>query len=521
VYAEPDLLDDGSVTYDASLFPPPRTFQGPAHEALQQGAREGHKRQMLMAPTGSGKTYLGLRACSQALMKGRRAMFLADRLTLIDQTSSTADRYGLQAHGIIQANHWRTNPNLPFQIGSLQTVARRKAWPEHLDLLVVDEAHTRYPSLFEFLETFKGHVIGLSATPFTRGLSKVYTNLVNATTMAALVDEGTLVPLRVFECVRANMAKAATDSDGEWTAEAASERGLSIVGDVVDEWQQYAGDRKTIGFGATIAHAEALCRKFNERGIMASVFCADTLPSERESILKEYRKPDSVIRVLLSVEALAKGFDVPDVGCIIDARPLRKGLSTFVQMIGRGLRSSPETGKTDCILLDHSGNIRRFANDFSDLYFNGLDKLAEGKTLDSVGREEPEEREVVKCPRCGYRPMGKRCIGCGFAFAKAAEIEHEIGAGMREVVIGKTRVATDRTHLFNQIVTWCRTRGAPTPEQVVTKARGLYKDLLGGWPPEYMDVSRAPDVPVSRELHGQLMRKMLAFYKGGGGRARR
>ena len=83
------------------------------------------------------------------------------------------------------------------------------------------------------------------------------------------------------------------------------------------------------------------------------MFCADTTKAEREAILKEYRKPDSAIRVLISVEALAKGFDVPDVGCVVDCRPLRKSLSTAIQMWGRGLRSSPETGKTDCILLDH------------------------------------------------------------------------------------------------------------------------------------------------------------------------
>ena len=88
-------------------------------------------------------------------------------------------------------------------------------------------------------------------------------------------------------------------------------------------------------------------------GVMAAVFTSHTTPTERKALLDEYRKPDSDLRVLISVEALAKGFDVPDVGCVVDCRPLRKSLSTAIQMWGRGLRASPETGKTDCILLDH------------------------------------------------------------------------------------------------------------------------------------------------------------------------
>lgn len=58
-----------------------------------------------MAPTGAGKTYLGHRIALEALMKGRSVVFVCDRTTLINQTSATADAYGLSAHGIVQAKH--------------------------------------------------------------------------------------------------------------------------------------------------------------------------------------------------------------------------------------------------------------------------------------------------------------------------------------------------------------------------------------------------------------------------------
>lgn len=343
-------LFDDAPNYASTCFPEARPFQQAAHEALRQGFREGHKNQLIMAPTGAGKTYLGHRIAHEALIKGKRVVFLCDRTTLINQTSKTADNYGLSAHGIVQANHWRRSVDMPYQIASAQTIAKRGFWPE-ADVIIVDEAHTQLKVWTEFLPKTKAACIGLSATPFSPGLGKIFTNLINATTMHDLTQSGVLVPMRVLSCKRADMSGAAT-SGGEWTDAAAEERGMQIVGDVVKEWIAHGEGRKTIVFGATINHCKELARQFIEAGVMAAVFTSETTAPERELLIKEYSKQDSSLRVLISVEALAKGFDVPDVGCVVDCRPLRKSLSTAIQMWGRGLRSSPDTGKKDCIARD-------------------------------------------------------------------------------------------------------------------------------------------------------------------------
>ena len=155
------------TNYHSVQFPEPRPFQTNAHEKLRDGVKAGHKNQLLMSPTGSGKTYLGLRIAHEALARGKRAIFVCDRTTLIDQTSATADRYGLSAHGIIQANHWRTDYSRPFQIASAQTLARRE-WPE-ADVIIIDEAHTQLKGWTEHIGTCRAAVIGLSATPCRRG----------------------------------------------------------------------------------------------------------------------------------------------------------------------------------------------------------------------------------------------------------------------------------------------------------------------------------------------------------------
>ena len=499
---------------DGSKFPTPRKFQIDAHEQLRKGFREGHKNQIIMAPTGAGKTYLGLRICNEAIQKGKRAVFLCDRTTLINQTSTVADSYGLHEHGIIQAKHWRRRPDELLQIASVQTVGKRGFWPK-MDVLVVDEAHTTYKAWTEFAMNTGAAVIGLSATPFTVGLGKIFTNLINATTMYDLTQQGVLVPMRVFSCHRPDMTGAET-AGGEWTDKAAEERELKIVGDVVSDWLKHGDNRKTIVFGATIKHCEELCKQFINAGVMAAVFTSDTTAKEREDLLKEYRKANSHLKVLISVEALAKGFDVPDVGCICDARPLRKSLSTAIQMWGRGLRSSPETGKTDCHLLDFSGNIVRFFEDFNDIYFNGLDALNDGDKLDKKIRTQ-EEFEPKGCPRCGYMPFHKRCMACGFEKI-TGQISDALPGHMKEIFIGegknKKKLADNSEHLWNQVVAYAKHHSQP--EKQSARAWHLFKQITGQ---ETMwQFSKAPMVEIGKNVYNKIQQLNIAYKRGMGAR---
>lgn len=495
------------IDLSAVQFQKPHDFQVSAHEALRAGRRAGHKNQLLMAPTGAGKTYLGLRVAYEALKLGKRATFVCDRVALINQTSKAADGYGLSCHGVIQSSHWRVNPGMPLQIASAQTLASR-GWPAS-DVIIIDEAHTQLSMWTKHIQTCSASAIGLSATPFSPGLGKLFTNLVNAATMHDLTRQGILVPMRVLSAKRINMDGAKT-SGGEWTEAAAAERGMGIVGDVVSEWIRHGERRKTICFGSTIAHCEELCRQFNEAGVMAATYSENTTPSEREMLLAEYEKPDSVIRVLISVEALAKGFDVKDVGCVIDCRPLRKSLSTAIQMWGRGLRASRETGKTDCILLDHSGNFIRFLKDFENIFYNGLASLDMGDKLDKEIRRESKDAEREGCPSCGHTPFARRCMACGFEPQKQALVEVEAGE-MLPVMLGNKKLADDRRHLYEQLCTYAREKSAEDKQE--KRARALFHDITGDWPSWDWKFHDMPHTPPTRNTLGKISSLWIAYMK--------
>ena len=506
-----ELFSNEEINYQTSSFPTPREFQDHAHEQLRIGAANGHRCQMIMAPTGAGKTYLGLRIAHEALKKDRSVVFVCDRTTLIDQTSSVADAYGLSAHGVIQANHWRVNKRRLFQIASVQTLARRE-WPS-ADVIIVDEAHTMYKGWVDHVQNCDAKVIGLSATPFSPGLGKIFTNLVNAATMAELTLSGVLVPLKVFSCTKIDMHDAKVIA-GEWSDKEVETRGMEIIGDVVKEWLTYADNKKTIVFGATINHCEEMARSFKANGINAAVFTSHTLPEERLELLKEYKKADSKIRVLISVEALAKGFDVKDVECVCDCRPLRKSLSTTIQMWGRGLRASPETGKTECLLLDFSGNIIRFREDYEDIFNHGLETLDAGNKLDKVVRKDPEEGEekLSECPLCKAQPFFKKCMACGFEKVTASHIEHHAGE-MLEISIGKSANAPrlSKYDLWNQLCTYAKAHSSREKQE--WRAKSLFRNFTGEYPDVDLSFNTSVNVDITRPVHNKIKQLNIAYAK--------
>lgn len=495
--------------YSNPKFPAPRPFQDRAHQALRDGVRSGHRRQLLVAPTGAGKTYIGLRIAHETLAKGKRALFVCDRTALINQTSARADDYGLTDHAIVQANHSRRDNSMPFQIASIQTIAARGYWPP-AEVVIIDEAHTQHSAWVEYLKTTSAFVIGLTATPCSKGLGLSFTNMVNAATMHELTAEGVLVPMRILTCVTPDMTGAAT-SGGEWTNKAAAEREMQIIGDVLAEWQKHGENRKTIAFGADIAYCTQLVQRFNEAGIGAETFTSETPDSERQVLLREFSKPDSKIRILVSVEALAKGFDVQDIGCVIDARPLRKSLSTAIQMWGRGLRSSPDTGKADCLLLDHSGNIRRFYDDFTDVYFNGFKTLDTAEKLDGTVRKDEADFNPTGCPQCHHKPFRRRCLACGFEKESSTLVDSTAGE-MKEIRIGKKVIANDKLDLWQQLCSYARLHSQP--EKQAGRAWHLFQDITGERPPREWRFEETLNAEITSGTLSKIKSLRIAFIKG-------
>lgn len=453
-----------------------RPYQTAAFDAVREHLRNGARSVLVNAPTGSGKTVLASALMEMVMQKGNRANFVVDRLSLINQTSETFDRYGLR-HGVIQSNHPRWMPHQPVQVCSVQTLSRR-GWPEaHVD--VIDEAHVLHLCHKKRIESKETVVIGLTATPFTKGLAKYFDAVVNVTTTRKLIEDGFLSPYRIFSCAEPDMSGVTVMSTGEWDSNQASDKALEVVGDVVAEYTKHGEGRKFICSAVDTAHVEELARQFLAAGVNVATYTYKDREDDRAETVNEFRRSDSAIRGLITVTAASRGFDVPDVSCVIMARPLRKSLAEHIQLFGRGLRISPETGKQDCVILDHSGNCARFFQECEGFFDFGAEELDDGKKRDKQKPKKKAEKEPVKCPSCRAlhdpRPF---CPVCGHEYPSREAVAHVPGT-LKELIAGNYQTELTRD-LWPQIVGYVLER--KEGDVARRQALAIYKDMTGAWP---------------------------------------
>jgi hypothetical protein len=174
-----------------------RPHQERALTLLRQSLGSRKRRPMLQAPTGFGKTLLAAAVVDGARRKGKRVIFVVPALSLIDQTVQAFGEEGIVEVGV--GFHELSDFNQPVQVASVQTLMRRKI--PAADVVVIDEAHRWFDFYGKWMsdpEWAKVPFIGLSATPWTKGLGKHYDDLLIAATTRDLIDAGYLSQFRVF-----------------------------------------------------------------------------------------------------------------------------------------------------------------------------------------------------------------------------------------------------------------------------------------------------------------------------------
>ena len=180
-----------------------------------------------------------------------------------------------------------------------------------------------------------------------------------------------------------------------------------IVKDVVGHYQQYGQGRKAICFATGVKHSVALRDQFHSAGIIAEHVDGKTPKEERDSILERFKAGS--VQIIINCQIFTEGVDVPDIGCVILARPT-KSLPMYLQMVGRGMRVI--AGKTDCILLDHAGAVHEhgFPDEVTEWELSTTSKTVNKKQE----QRKKKESEPIGCPVCGLLYTAQlQCPGCG------------------------------------------------------------------------------------------------------------
>jgi superfamily II DNA or RNA helicase len=388
-----------------------RAYQSKAIEDLRNAYRAGAKAPLLVGPCGMGKTVIFTAIAQSAVARGRQVLILVHRRELLHQASRKLTEIGLD-HGLIASGIPATDH--PVQVASVQTLARRLSGMDwQPSLVIIDEAHhASAGSWARILQQWPdAYRLGVTATPCRldgRGLSTAFDSLVLGPTVADLTATGYLSAARIYAppvvADLSGLRRRAGDYAIDQAATAMDRP--TVTGDAIGHYSRLAAGQRAIAFCCSIAHAESVARSFNAAGISAATLLGNT--PDRDAVVAGFDAGS--VQILVTVDVVSEGFDIPAAGCAILLRPTQS-LGLYLQQVGRVLRPAP--GKDAAVILDHVGNVTRhgFPDDHRQWTLEHGAPRASGPAAPSV-RTCPQCFAAFKpapiCPACGHEQPAPR-----------------------------------------------------------------------------------------------------------------
>ena len=364
----------------------------------------------------------GKSACMAALPsflgEKRKTIALANREELLGQNAATFQKLNPNAMVEIEQADQYASPMASIVIASVPSIGSTgskrlsRFWAEQFGLMISDEAHfsaaPTWRNVYEYfgLPSRKDLLhVGFTATPRRgngEGLGEIFEEIVYHKDIGEMIDEGWLAPIRGrriqtktdISRVRSKMgdfqdnelAEAVNNSDRNATA--------------VKAYLEYGENKRCMVFAVDVAHTQSLNDAFLSQGIPAEAVTGTTPKEERRGAAARFRSGET--KVLVNCAVYVYGYDEPAIEVIIMAKPSKSSLY-FTQAIGRGLRPSPDTGKTHCLVIDLVDNSTRHSvmtipSLFglpSKLDLNGEDVRCAEKKVKAFIREHPTSKAAV------------------------------------------------------------------------------------------------------------------------------
>jgi DNA repair protein RadD len=320
-----------------------------------------------------------------------------------------------------------------------------------------------------------------------------------------LIEQRYLVKSRVYAPVDPDLRGVKTQAGDYVEAQLADRMDRpKLVGDIVTHWHKYGGRRRTIAFACSVGHSIHICDEFVKAGVRAEHLDGSTPVDDRNAILARLGSGET--EVVTNCMVLTEGFDCPDVGCIILARPTKK-MGLFRQMIGRGLR--PAEGKSDVVILDHSGAVFRHGLPEDRVEWS-LDPDRHAEAPAHQARLEHKAAALIECTQCSaLRLGGQPCPACGFLPQRPAQYVAHVEGELGLVTNGKAKAqlytSEEKARWYRMLIGEALRRG---------KRPGwawyLFRDKFGHEPDRFWNRTALAPTP---EVFSYVRSRIIAYAK--------
>ena len=342
----------------------------------------------------TGKTIVMAEIARRTTENNNRVMFLIHRKEVLDQAVKTFKEQGVKMS--------------LTTMGMVQTLTRRVDKLPIPDVILVDEAHHALAKSYQrILKQFpKAIVLLFTATPHRTGrmqLDQIADDIIVGQSIHELTDKGFLAPFRYFQPPDDFDSKLLKrGSTGDFTNESMQEAmSTRIFGHIVKQYKRIASGMQAVVYTYSIDSAHKIAAEFNESGITARSVNGKTPQDMRDHIVRMFR--DQRIKILVNVNLFTEGVDLPNVDCVIMARPTAS-LALYLQFSMRCL--NPRPGKT-AIIIDHANNFKTFG--YPDDDRDWKQAIKSGKQKSKTLLTDPG-LSIVTCDYC-------------FAVVKASEVK--------------------------------------------------------------------------------------------------
>ena len=412
-----------------------RTYQQEAVNAVYYHLRtRPDTNPCVVIPTGGGKSPVMGKIVSDAVTQWNgRCLLLAHVKELLEQNAAKIQAFCPNLKiGIYSAGLNSRDTKEQAIVAGIQSVYNKADELGTFDLILIDEAHLIPPDGEGMYRTFLDaqkkanpnvRIIGMTATPYRLkgGLICKPENILNEICYEISVRE--LIVAGFLSKLTSKAGKNRADfkdlhiRGGEFIPEeiAGKMDNDTLVRSAVSEIIRFTQDRKKVLiFATSVEHAKHIKKEIEDRtGKECGIVTGDTEKADRSTTLARFKgekiqknlfgETETELKFLVNVAVLTTGFDAPNIDTVVLLRPTNSpGL--YYQMVGRGFRLSPESGKTDCLVLDYGDNIVRHGP---------VDMIHVAETNGKLGHSAPPMRE---CPNCQavFMASYRSCPDCGF-----------------------------------------------------------------------------------------------------------
>ncbi|MGG3943204.1 DEAD/DEAH box helicase [Peribacillus psychrosaccharolyticus] len=352
-----------SAIYENWEYIVPNRMQKRAMENLARIRSFGEKKALVVAATGTGKTYMS--AFDVKSYKPKKLLFIVHREEILKKAKETFETLIVNqgvTFGLLTGNHKQKDVDYVF--ATIQTITKccEEFSPDEFDYLIIDEAHHATSSSYERVLAYftPEFTLGMTATPERSDQNNVFdlfdNNVALEVRLHEALEDDLVVPFHYFGITDIDGVDL-SDVDIDDINEVAKRLKVHERVDYIIEQMNFYGHdgdkRKGLGFCVNISHAQYMATEFTDRGYPSICLTGGDSVDVRATYMKRLEDDQDELQFIFTVDIFNEGVDIPSINTVLMLRPTGSPI-VFIQQLGRGLRK--HSGKSFLTVLDFIGN---------------------------------------------------------------------------------------------------------------------------------------------------------------------